>query len=134
MQYRPKGFQQMNAQLMQVWREITGATGLAIIRTLVAGEMNPVQLAQCRDPRGASRPAEIAKTLTGLDRPEHILALKPALAPYDVSTAYLRACEAEIAQPGQAFKPMGPDEPPPLNWKDTRPSHRNSAPADAAHC
>ena len=41
--------------------------------------------------------ADIAKALTGHDRPEHILALKPALALYDAYTERLRECDAEIA-------------------------------------
>ena len=52
-QHMQKALQQMNVQLPQVLTDITGTTGLAIIRAIVAGERDPVHLAQFRDPRCA---------------------------------------------------------------------------------
>lgn len=75
-----KALQQMNVQLTQVLSDITGVTGLAIMRAIVAGERDPVQLARFRDRRCTSSTAEIAKALTGHYQPEHIFALKQALA------------------------------------------------------
>ena len=48
-----KALQQMNIQLPQVLSDITGETGMAIVRAIVAGERNGVKLAQFRD-RGCS--------------------------------------------------------------------------------
>jgi hypothetical protein len=78
--HRQKALQQMNVQLTQVLSDVTGATGLAIIRAMVAGERDPVPLARCRDPRGVRSTEEMAKALTGHDRPAHGFALMQALA------------------------------------------------------
>jgi transposase len=123
-----KALQQMNVQLTQVLSDITGATGLAILRAIVAGERDPVQLARWRDPRGASSTAEIAKALTGHDQPEPVFALKQALALYDFYTDQLHECDAEIERQFQAIAPEWPDERPPLDPDDKRDSHSKNAP------
>ena len=64
-QHMQKALQQMNVQLTHVLTDITGASGLAIIRAIVAGERDPVQLARFRAPRGASSTEEMAKALRG---------------------------------------------------------------------
>jgi hypothetical protein len=64
-QHMQKARHQMNVQLTQVLTDITGATGLAIIRAIVAGERDPVLLARFRAPRCASSTEDIAKALTG---------------------------------------------------------------------
>jgi len=50
-QHMQKALHQMNVQLTQVLSDISGVTGLAIIRAIVAGERNPAQLAQLRHGR-----------------------------------------------------------------------------------
>src|SRR5579859_7213261 len=68
-QHMQKALHQMNVQLTQVLSDISGVTGLAIIRAIVAGERNPVTLAQLADRRCHSSQDEIAKALTGNYRP-----------------------------------------------------------------
>jgi hypothetical protein len=86
----------MNLQLTRVLSDISGVTGLAIIRAIVAGERNPHVLAQLRDGRCAHSQAEIAKALTGNYQPEQLFALGQALAAYDFYAEQLRACDEEI--------------------------------------
>ena len=69
----------MNLQLHRVISDITGRTGLAIIRAIVAGERNPQVLAAFKDPRLKSSDAEIAKALTGDYRVEHIFVLRTGI-------------------------------------------------------
>jgi len=95
-QHMQKALQQMNVQLPQAVRDITGLTGLRIIRAIVAGERDPQVLAQQRAPRCAKSVAEIARALTGNYRPEHGVALQQALELYDFYTQQIRACDAEI--------------------------------------
>ena len=78
-----KALHLMNVQLTNVISDITGQTGMLIIRAIVAGEHDPVLLARYRDPRCASSQEEIAKALTGSYRPEHLFALQQALELYD---------------------------------------------------
>ena len=115
-QHMQKALVQMNVQLTNVISDITGQTGMAIMRDIVAGERDPVKLAQYRDPRCAKSEAEIAKALTGREayRPEHVFALKQALALYDFYTEQMRACDAEIEQLYMTFEPMVDIETQPL--------------------
>src|SRR5581483_5153167 len=64
-QHMQKALQQMNVQLTQVVSDITGTTGLRVIRAIVAGERNPHVLARLRHERCHASEAEIAKALTG---------------------------------------------------------------------
>jgi transposase len=127
-QHMQKALHQMNVQLTQVLTDITGVTGLAIIRAIVAGERDPVQLARFREPRCASSTEDIAKALTGYYQPEHVFALKQALALYDAYTEQVRACDAEIARRFQAMKPAGPEALPPLNRANKHRTHNKNAP------
>jgi transposase len=115
-----------------VLTDITGVTGLAILRAMAAGERDPVHLARFRAPRCASSTEEIAKALTGHDQPEHGFALQQALALYDVDTEQVRECDAAIARRFQAITPVGPDELPPLNRANKHRTHHKHAPDDAA--
>ena len=130
-QHMHKALQQMNVQLTQVLSDISGVTGLQIIRAIVAGERDPVRLAQFRDPRCKSSAEEIAKALTGHYRAEHVFALKQALALYDFYTTQIQACDAQIEQHYSAIKPTFPqaDNLPPLPPDPKRNSHSKNGPA-----
>lgn len=128
-QHMQKALQQMNVQLTQVLSDITGETGLAIIRAIVAGERDAVTLARLRNPRCASSAEEIAKALTGNYRAEHLFALKQAVALYDAYTQQLRECDVEIEQQFRAIKPVTEDDPPPLDDAGKRNSHSKNGPA-----
>jgi transposase len=95
-QHIQKALQQMNVQLTQAVSDVTGVTGMRIIRAIVAGERDPQGLAQQRDPRCAKSAEEIAQALTGNYRAEHVFALKQALELYDFYTQQIVACDAEI--------------------------------------
>jgi transposase len=128
-QHRQKTLQQMHGQLTQVLTDITGTTGLTIIRAIVGGARDPVQLARFRNRHCASSTEEIAKALTGHDQPEPVFALRQALALYDFYTAQLREGDADIERRLQAIKPAWPDELPPLDRGNKRASHSKNAPA-----
>ncbi len=100
-----KALVQMNIQLTQVLSDITGRTGFAIIRAIVAGQRDPVTLAQLHDPNCKSSEAQIAKAFTGTWREEHLFVLTQALALFDYSTALVAACDAQIEQQFAAMKP-----------------------------
>ena len=96
----------MNIQLTNVISDITGQTGMQIIRAIVTGEHEPVKLAQYRNPRCRSSQSEIAKSLEGHYKAEHLFALQQALEGYDFYTQQIKACDLEIEQKYQAFKPQ----------------------------
>ena len=104
-QHMQKALQLMNVQLTNVISNITGQTGLQIIRAIVAGQHDPVKLAQFRNPRCHSTEAEIAKALQGHYRLEHLFALKQALELYDFYNQQIQACDAEIEAHYNTFTP-----------------------------
>ncbi|ATU91473.1 IS110 family transposase [Phyllobacterium zundukense] len=95
-QHMQKALTQMNLQLHHVVTDITGATGMAIIRALVAGERDPMVLAAHRDPRCHASAETIRQALVGNDREEHIFALTQALELYDVYQAKVALCDVRI--------------------------------------
>ena len=129
-QHMQKALQQMNVQLTQVLSDITGVTGLQIIRAIVAGERDPLVLAQLRNPRCKSSQDEIAKALTGHYRAEHLFALQQALGLYDFYTGQIAACDAVLEAQYAAIRPVweADDPPPPLGPHRKRNSHSKNAP------
>ncbi|MGV0977111.1 MAG: IS110 family transposase [Azonexus sp.] len=79
-----KALEQMNVKLTEVITDITGVTGMAIIRAILAGERNPVRLAGLRDKRCRNDVATIARALQGNWREEHLFALRQGLELYEV--------------------------------------------------
>lgn len=100
-----KALQQMNIQLPQVLTDITGTTGLAILRSIVAGERDAVKLAQLRNPACKSSEEMIAKALTGDWKEEQLFILKQALELYDFYTQQVVACDTQIQQQFSTIKP-----------------------------
>ncbi len=107
-----KALQQMNIQLTQVLADITGVTGLAIIRAIVAGERDPLTLAQLRNAACKSSDEQIAKALTGTWREEHLFVLKQALALFDYYTSQVAECDKQLEQQFAAMKPRFAQEHP----------------------
>jgi hypothetical protein len=128
-QHMHKALQQMNLQLNQVLSDITGVTGMQILRAIVAGEQNPLVLARFRNPKCASSQEEIAKALTGNYRAEHLFALKQALVLYDAYTEQILLCDKEIETHYTLFKPRFSDaELPPLEPLAKSNSHSKNQP------
>ena len=91
-----KALVQMNLQLPLVVSDITGVTGLRILRDIVAGQRDPHQLAAHRDYRCRASEAEIVAALTGHYRAEHVFVLQQNLELFDVYQRQLTACDVAI--------------------------------------
>jgi len=130
-QHMQKALTLMNVRLTNVLSDITGVTGLKIIRAIVAGEHEPKQLAQFRDERCKRSEAEIAKSLEGHYKREHLFALKQALELYDFYDQQLQACDTELEAMYQEFDPPeNPGTPPPASRTQKR--RKNQAHFDLA--
>jgi hypothetical protein len=123
-----KALLQMNIQLSQALSDVSGITGQAMIRAIVAGERDPYKLAQLRNYRCKKDEEEIAKALTGTWREEHLFILKQSLEFYDFYTRQLEECDAQIECMYSLIRP---------DWKQTdfnepaegkRNSHSKNAP------
>lgn len=91
-----KALMQMNLQLHHVVTDITGKTGMHIIRSIVAGERDPKVLAAHRDPRCKATLERIEAALVGNYRREHVFALRQCLELYDVFNEKIAACDSEL--------------------------------------
>jgi len=100
-----KALHQMNIQLDRVLSDITGMTGMAIVRAIVAGERDPLILAQLRNPGCKSSEEKLAKAMQGTWQQPYVFALKQALELYDFYTGQLSACDQEIERYYRAMKP-----------------------------
>ena len=91
-----KALTQMNVMLHVVVTDITGQTGLRIVRSILAGERDPERLAAHRDPRCHPSRAEIVAALTGNYRAEHLFALRQNFAAYEFLLRQIAECDGEI--------------------------------------
>ncbi len=103
-QHMQKALCQMNLQLHNVINDITGETGMRIIRAIVAGERDPKLLATYRDRRCKNTLETIEKSLTGHYRDEHVFVLKQALELYDTYQKQLDICDIEIEKQLSQFE------------------------------
>ena len=95
-QHMQKALMQMNVQLQHVVSDVTGATGLRIIRAIVSGNTDPEELARYRDVRCKASPETIREALVGNYQREHVFALSQALALYDFYQVQVAECDEEI--------------------------------------
>lgn len=93
-----KALDQMNVQVHHAVTDLTGQTGQAIVRAIVAGERDPQRLAALRDRRCKKSAAEMAAHLTGTWREEHVFNLRMGLRRYDELTAVLAEYDAQLAR------------------------------------
>ena len=95
-QHMQKALTEMNIQLANVISDISGQTGLAIIRAIVGGERDAEKLAKMKDYRILASQETIAKSLQGNWRQEHIFSLRQALALYDIYQSKIAECDHQI--------------------------------------
>ena len=91
-----KSLDQMNVRVHRAVSDIGGATGMAIIRAIVAGERDTAKLAELRDPGCRKSAAEIAEQLNGHWRQDHLFSLEQSLKMHDAIGERIQAYEKEI--------------------------------------
>lgn len=95
-QHMQKALTFMNLQLHHVVSDIIGVTGMRIIRTILGGERDPKILSAMRDVRCHSSIETIEAALVGNYQPEHLFALKQAVALYDFYQEQITQCDGQI--------------------------------------
>jgi transposase len=95
-QHMQKALTQMNLKLQHVVSDVTGETGMAIIRAILGGERDPGKLAHLRHYRCQHDEDTIAKALCGQWRDEHLFALAQAVALYDTYHEKIAECDRQI--------------------------------------
>jgi transposase len=104
-QWMQKALDQMNVQVHRAVAALTGTTGMAIVRAIVAGERDPARLAMHRDRRCHKSEEEIARYLTGTWREEHLFNLAAALRLYDSLQETIASYEAHLLEQLKALQP-----------------------------
>lgn len=95
-QHMQKALSQMNLHLSNVLSDIAGLTGMAIIRSILAGVSDPKELAKLRH-RNCKQPQDvIEKSLTGNYRSEHLFSLQQALETFDFYQKQILECDKQI--------------------------------------
>lgn len=95
-QLMQKALHQMNVQLSHVLTDISGQSGMAIIEAIIAGERNPVVLAELASQRVKSPKDEIAKALVGDWREEHLFCLALAHGMYLKYQENISQCDEKL--------------------------------------
>jgi transposase len=95
-QHAQKALTFMNLQLHHVVSDVTGVTGLKIVRAIVAGERDPKVLAGMRDVRCRASAETIEGALRGNYQPEHVFALQQALELHDFYQRQVEQCDRQI--------------------------------------
>lgn len=132
-QHMQKALMQMNVQLHHAVEDITGQTGMRILKAILEGERDPSKLAALRDYRCKHDAATIAKALEGTWRQEHVFALGQAVDLYATYQEKIAACDARIQATIETFEDRsGGAEPPPRSKEKSR-KRRALAPASDLH-
>jgi transposase len=87
----------MNVRVHRAVSDITGVTGMAIIRAILAGERDPLALARLRDRRCRKSQEGIARELTGDWREEHLANLEVAVGCHDHLAAQIAKVDRTLA-------------------------------------
>src|SRR5437588_2740967 len=89
---------QMNIQLANVLSDLSGVTGQAIIKAILAGERNAHKLAEFRGPRVRASKEQIAQSLEGNWQPDLLFVLKQEQDGYEFCQTQMAECDRQFNQ------------------------------------
>jgi len=95
-QLMQKALEQMNVQIHKVLSDITGVSGLRILRSILAGRRDPVELAALAHAGVKSSQDHIAQALTGVYHDEQIFTLRQAVELYDIFQQKIADCDQQL--------------------------------------
>lgn len=107
-QHMQKALTQMNLHLSVVLSDVTGVTGMKIIRAMVQGERDPKVLARFRHYSVKKSEEEIQKALTGHYSDAHLFCLHQALELYDTFQKSIADCDTELQKHMARFERKEP--------------------------
>jgi hypothetical protein len=133
-QHMQKALERMNVKLHDVISDLTGVSGLKVVRAIVAGEREPARLLELCDVQIKRHKAErVVESLRGTWKAEHVFALRQALSGWEFYQGQLRECDQAIEQvlreiggPGQEddSSPCGASKPGGTNTPQIQGLHR----------
>ena len=126
-QHIQKALTEMNIQLANVISDISGLTGMAILRAILSGERNPQALARLKNERIQASREEIAQSLEGNWRPELLFVLEQSLALYDSYQMKIGECDLRIEVHLKSMEAKTAEQQPAPKAPDAR-GHRKQTP------
>jgi transposase len=103
-EHMKKALTSMNVRIDQAVTDITGKTGMAIIRAILAGERDPLVLAAMRDDRCAKSEATIAQDLSGKWADHYLFELEHAVRTWDHLQRLIAECNERLERQAVAFE------------------------------
>lgn len=97
-QHIQKALTQMNVQLATAISDVTGVTGMNIVRAILRGERNPHELAKLRDSHIRASEEEIAHCLEGNWQSDLLFELQQVVDAYDFHRKQLTTIDKELEQ------------------------------------
>jgi transposase len=94
----------MNIQLNLVLTDITGVSGLSMLRAIIAGEREPERLAEFRQPGCKHSFAEIVKALSGTWDDTQLFILQQSVELFDYYTSKVIECDRQLERQYQAME------------------------------
>jgi hypothetical protein len=121
----------MNIQLANALSDISGASGMAIIRAILKGERDPYRLAGLKDRHVRASHEEIARSLEGTWQHDLLFELSQAVSEYDFVQQQLSDCDRQLqtylaALPARPVAEPEHPAPPPLPDKTRRTTQKRS--------
>lgn len=91
-----KALELMNVKIHTVISDLLGKTGMQIVKAIIDGNLNPVELSQLRDSRIQASEADIIKSLQGIWKEEYLFMLEQAYSTYFFYQHQIRECDQKI--------------------------------------
>jgi len=105
-----KAIELMNLHLHKAISDVSGVTGMRIVRAILGGQYNPEALADMKESGIKASREELISALTGNYRREHVFSLKVAVAQYDFLQEQIQECDRALSE-FTATLPDGPTLP-----------------------
>lgn len=116
-----KALTEMNLQLSNVVSDISGWTGMRILRAIAGGERDAGKLAGLRHYRTEASATEIARSLQGNWREELLFVLRQELDTYDMYQRKIAECDRQVKQHLTSYATQ-PQQPPPNGSETPKPA------------
>jgi transposase len=120
-----KSLTEMNVLLHNVISDIVGASGLKIIKAIIAGESDAVKLADLCDGRCKRSKEDIVKALMGNFKEEHVFSLGISLDLYNCYQNQINVCNDKIEEILSSFNDTVDIEKKPLKKLSSNRKSRN---------
>lgn len=109
-QHMQKAMEQMNIKLTNVLRDITGASGMRMIRAILSGNHDPKELAKLADSNCKASRETFEASLEGTWDEDHLFELKQSLENYEHFQRQARACELKMEELAKKYATVVSDD------------------------